>query len=96
MASERKRFGKEERRRLWNKQEGKCILCGKAIDLYLRANQPGSPEIDHVRPLAADGGNHRENLALLHRSCNALKSDMPLSLARRELERLEKYPPIWR
>lgn len=96
MATPRERFGADERRRLWRLQEGICIVCSRLIDLHLAAGQPGSPEVDHVRPLAANGLNERENLALLHRACNALKSDMPLSVARREHEKQEKYPPIWR
>lgn len=53
-----------------------CAECGINTPLEMRgANQHNSPEIDHIVALAAGGDHVPENLQLLCRECNQVKSD---------------------
>lgn len=47
-------------REVWRKAESKCEICKSDYAL----------QIDHVKPVAHNGGNHSENLRLLCRACN--------------------------
>ena len=47
-------------------QEGRCLWCGASIS-------EGEAEIDHLVPLALGGTNRIENLAAMHKPCNATK-----------------------
>lgn len=50
---------------VWNRDGGKCCICGAKENL----------EFDHIIPLAKGGATSFRNLQLLCRSCNRLKSD---------------------
>lgn len=50
--------------------------CGKPVDKTLPPGLPGSPEVDHLIPLELGGSpTARENLTLMHKSCNQIKGD---------------------
>ena len=55
----RRRLPKALHARIEEEQGGCCALCGEAGE-----------EIDHVRALAQQGGDGRENLSLLCRACH--------------------------
>jgi len=65
------------RERLYKRQEGKCFICYKPIDLEL---QPVN--IDHIIPLSLGGKDDESNLALTHETCNQRKQDANLEVAR--------------
>ncbi len=73
-------------RGLLEQQGAMCFICDEQIDPVL---QESALDIDHVVPLDADGGDHNQNLALTHASCNRSKGASNLQVARR-LKAFEK------
>jgi hypothetical protein len=69
---ERKKFPWSVYKRLYERQGGLCPWCGGAM-ILLR----GKVELDHRDPNAEDF-NGRNNLQLLHNSCNASKNAMSI------------------
>lgn len=53
-----------------------CGICGKPVDMSLRAPNPMAPCVDHIVPVAKGGHpSDIDNLQLAHWSCNRQKSD---------------------
>lgn len=52
-----------------------CGLCHLDVDMTLQSPDPGSPSIDHIRPLARGGDDTKANVQLAHRLCNQRKGD---------------------
>ena len=75
--------------RLQQRQNGRCFICDKPIDIVLHK---GQLEIDHVDPLLENGLDGENNFALTHASCNRNKGASNLRVARRlaEFERLQE------
>lgn len=70
----RAQFEKNKRRLL--KSDNVCGICGKPIDMSLKAPHPMSPCIDHIIPVSKGGHpSDIDNLQLAHWSCNRAKSD---------------------
>lgn len=60
-----------------------CQLCGSKTPRRLRGkNQPTSPELDHIVPLAAGGEHSYRNTQCACRTCNLAKSSRPLGQLR--------------
>lgn len=58
------------------KSQNVCGICGKPIDMSLKAPHPMSPCIDHIIPVSKGGHpSDIDNLQLAHWSCNRQKSD---------------------
>lgn len=55
---------------LWLRQDGKCFLCGEAIDLTIPKHRWGSCSAEHLVPRARGGTDVRNNLAATHWECN--------------------------
>ncbi|HAE94785.1 MAG: HNH endonuclease [Hyphomonas sp.] len=71
-------------RRLWERQNGLCALCGKPMPRS-RAELDHStlwkkwrPTFDHVIPRAHHGSDEIDNLQLAHASCNKRRGTAPL------------------
>jgi hypothetical protein len=62
------------RLRLWQR-DAKCYGCGHEIDYSLKSPHQWSPEVDHLTPLSMGGRTDMDNLAVMHRQCNADKGD---------------------
>jgi 5-methylcytosine-specific restriction endonuclease McrA len=63
--SRRSRFiSSAVKQKVWERDKGKCVLCGSTIDL----------EYDHDIPFSKGGSNSEENIRLLCRRCNRSKS----------------------
>ena len=59
---------KAPKNRLYKKQKGLCARCGKKFDTV-------KLEINHIIPKSKGGGDYYENLQLVCRNCNLIKSD---------------------
>lgn len=67
-------FEKNKRRILAT--QSVCGICGRPVDMTLKAPHPMSPCIDHIIPINKGGHpSDIENLQLAHWSCNRNKSD---------------------
>jgi hypothetical protein len=75
--------------RLLDRQNGRCFICDRPIDLMLHK---GQLDIDHIDPLAEDGLDAENNFAITHASCNRSKGAANLEIARRlaEFSRLQE------
>ena len=51
------------RRRLWERDNGICGICGQAVDLE-------KSELDHVLPRIEGGPDDESNLRIVHMRCN--------------------------
>ena len=64
----RQRFSPELRRELHRAQGGRCVYCGRKLQMALS-------HIDHITPVAQGGPNARDNMQLLCPGCNTRKGD---------------------
>jgi hypothetical protein len=60
-----RKISQEVKDKVWNRDEGKCILCG-SNELI---------EFDHIIPFSKGGANTYRNIQILCQSCNRSKSD---------------------
>lgn len=65
----RKQFSSMERIKIYNKNKGRCAICGKFIPY-------DSFTIDHIIPLAKGGTNEMDNLQVACNACNLIKQDI--------------------
>lgn len=84
MSGNRRRFNRRERVALYLAADGKCVECGRALELSWHA--------DHVRPYSQDGITHVVNGQALCPKCNYKKGNrMPRQLLDWQQETLDKY-----
>jgi 5-methylcytosine-specific restriction endonuclease McrA len=55
------------------RDQHRCQLCRRKVDMELQSPHPMSPSIDHMVPLAEEGDDTRANVQLAHRGCNTSK-----------------------
>lgn len=56
--------------------ESVCAICGRPVDMSLKAPDPMSPTVDHIIPVTKGGHpSDINNLQLAHWYCNRMKSD---------------------
>lgn len=69
-------------KRIYDKENGKCYLCGllaPRIRAVQNIYQPHQAVIEHVQPLCAHGKNEESNCRIAHHLCNSIKStDFPV------------------
>lgn len=63
-----KRKDKDRKAKIFNAQEGVCILCGGSMS-FRRASK------EHIVPRPLGGSRWWGNIALAHRACNMAKGD---------------------
>jgi hypothetical protein len=56
------------RKRLWERDQGRCGICGEPVAL-------GVMDVDHIVPRSQGGLTHWDNLRPAHRHCNRSRSD---------------------
>lgn len=60
---------------IWERDNGKCCLCKKKIDLNIPRNEPMGLQYDHIVPLSKGGEHTNKNLQLSHTVCNQSKNN---------------------
>ena len=63
----RRRVSKADIRKLWEKQKGRCAMCGRRL-------KPYAYHVDHKKPIALGGSNSIRNLQLLCPECHMIKT----------------------
>ncbi len=73
---------------IYDRDNGKCHVCGLAVDRQRVAPHPLAATLDHVWPLALHGRHEPGNVKLAHFLCNCWKSDRAgMSEQQRQLAR---------
>lgn len=67
--SNRRKFSDYEKKTIYAKSNGKCVLCGKSVKFKKMT-------VDHKIPLSQGGTNAMENLQLSCHTCNLMKSGL--------------------
>jgi len=63
------------RSRIFERDDYRCQICGKRLEMKQSAPHPKSPTIDHIVPLSAGGTHEPSNCQAAHFLCNAQKSN---------------------
>ncbi len=66
---------KNKRKILHSRQEGKCAICGKQLQINDSTSQEDYLTFDHILPVCRGGSNGLINLQGLCRHCNHIKND---------------------
>lgn len=61
--------------RLYDRQQGLCIICGEWALLGINPNSKKSPTIEHIIPKSENGVNSQTNLCMAHQICNTNRGD---------------------
>jgi len=61
--------------RLFFRDQGRCQLCGKKLNLKRQAPHPLTATVDHIIPLSKNGEHSYKNVQLACFSCNSKKGD---------------------
>ena len=75
---------KAYRRHVFNKQNGKCSMCGQKLS-YLKFT------IDHIVPVSKGGKNTLENMEAMCDTCNRMKADMLKQDFLQHIEKIYKH-----
>lgn len=70
----RRRISKSKRLSIHERDGWICWLCGGTTSTTYAADDPASPTIDHLMPVALGGTNDDDNLATAHSECNTRRS----------------------
>lgn len=62
-------------KRIYERDNGRCMLCGKKIDINLKHPHPMSLSIDHIVPLSLGGTHEPSNVQCAHLICNSTKGN---------------------
>ena len=60
-------------RKLYERDDGVCWLCGERCNYDAGTNDNDYPSIDHVVPIAMGGKDEWKNIRLAHRYCNSIR-----------------------
>ena len=56
--------------RLYDQQQGLCLICGKWAYIGISGNNKKSPTIEHIVPKSEKGSDKANNLCMTHGICN--------------------------
>ena len=60
---------------LYDRDRGRCGICGKKVDTRLVFPHPKSSTIDHIMPVSKGGEHRYSNVQLAHLTCNSRKGN---------------------
>lgn len=82
--AKRPRYSEDDLNDIYDRTSGKCHLCHKRLSFknYGVHGARGAWEVEHSRPLALGGTNHRNNLRPACLSCNRSKGTADTRTAR--------------
>lgn len=64
------------KKKIFEKYNWKCVVCDTLTPIELRGTKnDNAPELDHIVPLSKGGTHTNDNMQLLCRNCNNLKSN---------------------
>jgi len=63
---------------LFERDRGRCHLCGRKVLVRGLKRDPLGPSIDHLVPIALGGEHSYANTALAHMRCNMAKHIRPM------------------
>lgn len=63
------------RRSIYVRDGWTCGFCGEAVEDGLPSSSPWQATLDHIIPRSLGGSDDASNLRLLHRYCNAVRSN---------------------
>lgn len=69
--------GQATRLSIYERDEWTCGFCGYEVDRSLSGAHSFGPTLDHIIPRSLGGDDSAENLRLVHRYCNAARSNRP-------------------
>lgn len=73
--SPKRRQRKRMKERFYVAQQGKCWLCGLAMQMTGKKSHPLAATWDHILPVSKGGTGKQDNLMLAHRECNIRRGD---------------------
>lgn len=82
--AKRRQFLASERAVIYNRNKGRCALCGR----FLPCN---AFTIDHIVPLAKGGTNELDNLQCTCKTCNLIKHDILMKDLTKKLSEIVLY-----
>ena len=62
-------------RYVYDKCNGKCMICGNDVNIELYHNDNMAATIDHIIPISKGGLHSKTNCQLAHRHCNSIKNN---------------------
>lgn len=74
-------------RLVFERDEWVCWICKEECSAVYDCNDPMSPTLDHVTPLAKGGEHTYANIKTAHAWCNTMKSDGAVEAVRQRLKR---------
>ena len=70
------RKSSNKRKILYQRQDGKCAICGKQLQIEDSMNKENYLTFDHILPVCRGGSNSLENLQGLCWKCNQVKDNL--------------------
>lgn len=61
------------RRVVWERDKGRCGICGGMVDFTKVSPDPMAPSLDHIVPISKGGEHSYTNIQLAHLGCNMSK-----------------------
>lgn len=78
---------KTQKKEIYARDNGRCRLCRKPVELYLPYDNPYRSSVDHILPQSLGGSDDNWNLRLAHAICNGKRSNIITQADRRDLAR---------
>lgn len=84
IVANRIRFNDFQKKSVYAKCNGKCVICGKSVKFKKMT-------IDHITPLPGGGTNDIKNLQLACKCCSSMKRNMTMDDMIEQISEILKY-----